>query len=317
MGRSVSRRVCTATLAAGGLCCLPGLRHAARALEAAPLALVEIAPGLLVSHGAQAEATPANLGAIANTSVIIGTAGVAVIDTGGCLLWGRRLREAVRQRTTLPIVAVVLTHMHPDHIFGAAAFADIPRILGHRNLPAALAARGLFYEAGLRTALGALADGSRVVMPTELVTQTASIDLGDRVLHVAAQARAHTDNDVIVSDPVSGTLWMGDLLFVDRIPALDGSLPGWIAVLDMLRGERAARAVPGHGPVQVGWPDASAPILRYLTTIRDGTQAAIRDGATIDQAVASVGQSERGRWLLFDDYNPRNVTTAYAELEWQ
>ena len=30
-----------------------------------------------------------------------------------------------------------------------------------------------------------------------------------------------------------------------------------------------------------------------------------------------VGQSERGKWALFDDYHGHNVTQAYKELEWE
>ncbi len=313
--RPLTRRfVCHA---AAGLCCLPGLRAFANTLTTAPLPLAEIAPGVFVSHGVHAEATTENEGAIANTGFVIGAAGVAVIDTGGCRLWGERLREAIRQRTALPISAVIQTHMHPDHVFGAAAFADVPRIIGHHSLPAALAQRAGYYERGLREALGPLADGSRVVMPNELVGSGAVVDLGGRQLRITAHGTAHTDNDLSVLDAGSGLLWTGDLLFVDRVPALDGSLPGWIGVLGEMQALAAARAVPGHGPVSVEWPAASASILRYLAAIEDGTRAVIRRGGTIEQAVASVGQQERGRWLLFDDYNPRNVTTAFAELEWE
>jgi hypothetical protein len=37
----------------------------------------------------------------------------------------------------------------------------------------------------------------------------------------------------------------------------------------------------------------------------------------IEAAVSVVGQSERNRWTLFDDYHGRNVTQAYKELEWE
>jgi hypothetical protein len=43
----------------------------------------------------------------------------------------------------------------------------------------------------------------------------------------------------------------------------------------------------------------------------------IKDGKTIDEAVASAGQSERGKWQLFDEYNGMNVTAAFTELEWE
>lgn len=316
-GAHLSRReLCCGTMAL--LCCLPALRAQAEALRGHPLALVEIAPGVHVSPGVHAEVAPANLGAIANVGFIVGSERVAVIDSGGCLLWGRRLREAVRRVTDLPISHLVETHMHPDHVFGAAAFAaDAPIILGHRHLPAALANRATYYTRRLHEILGDLAAGSVIVPPTELVDSETEIDLGGRVLRVTAHRTAHTDNDLSLRDLATGTLWAGDLLFMERIPALDGSLLGWLATLDELRRISAARVVPGHGPPAAPWPAAAEAQQRYLTRLRDDIRAMIRRGGTMEQAIATIGQEERERWQLFDDYHARNVTAAFHELEWE
>jgi quinoprotein relay system zinc metallohydrolase 2 len=304
--------------AAALLCCLPALRAQAEALRDQPLALSEIAPGIHISHGVHAEAAPDNQGAIANVGFVVGAERVAVIDSGGCLLWGQRLREAVRRVTPLPISHLVQTHMHPDHVFGAAAFlVDQPRIVGHRRLPAALASRQAYYTRRLNEVLGAIAAGSVIVPPNQLVDGETEIDLGGRVLRVIAHPTAHTDNDLSLRDLATGTLWAGDLLFMERVPALDGSLIGWLAVLDELCARPAARAIPGHGPVAASWPGAADAQRRYLTLLRDEIRAIIKRGGTMEQAIATVGQSERPRWRLFDDYHARNVTAAFHELEWE
>jgi hypothetical protein len=37
----------------------------------------------------------------------------------------------------------------------------------------------------------------------------------------------------------------------------------------------------------------------------------------MSEAVKTAGQSERGSWALFEEYNERNATAAFAELEWE
>ena len=132
-----------------------------------------------------------------------------------------------------------------------------------------------------------------------------------------AHGPAHTDNDLTVFDQNTRTFWLADLLFVDRIPVIDGSILGWLKQLDELAATPADRAVPGHGPVSVPWPAAAEPERHYLAAVAHDTRAAIKAGIGIASAYREVAQSERGHWLLFDDYHPRNVTASYKELEWE
>src|SRR4030095_12579027 len=104
----------------------------ASAAELESFALENPAPGVYVHYGRQAEMTRANVGAIANVRFGVGARCVAVIDTGGTYAVGRALRDAIRRVTALPVCYVVNTHVHPDHIFGNAAFADDrPEFVGH------------------------------------------------------------------------------------------------------------------------------------------------------------------------------------------
>jgi quinoprotein relay system zinc metallohydrolase 2 len=300
-------------LAAGlGLCCLP-----TRLRADAPAAWQEVAPGLHIRRGLDADATAANRDAIANTGFIVGRDSVLVTDPGGSRADGERLRAAIRAVTVKPISHVLLSHIHPDHILGAGAFlADAPVFIGHANLPQALAARGPFYQRHYAEILGPGQAGP-LVQPTLTVATTHGIDLGDRALTFTAHPPAHTSTDMSLFDHATGTLLPADLLFVGRIPSLDGSLRGWIAELAVLAAPRPARAVPGHGPVSTDFAAGAAPLLHYLVTLRDETRAAIAANRGVQAATSTVAQSERTRWALFDDYNARNVTEAYKELEWE
>jgi quinoprotein relay system zinc metallohydrolase 2 len=306
----------TAVLAIWALVQCGNLSGAASSERSESLPVREIVAGVYVYQGAVALMTAQNDGAIANIGFVVGRDSVAVIDSGGSVREARRLVAAIKAVTDRPIRYVINTHAHPDHIFGNAAF-DGAVLVGHRNLPRALAARGQFYLDTFRRSLGEeFLAGVRIVPPTELVENEARLDLGGRILLLKAWRAAHTDNDLTVLDEASGTLFAGDLVFLRHVPVLDGSIKGWLAVLEELARIPAQRVVPGHGPV-TDWPAAIEDERRYLQRLAQDVRASIKRGDTIAAAAKSAAEAERVRWDLFDESNARNATAAYSELEWE
>ena len=310
-------------LAQSGRCAVLVMLYAVTGVAATPaerLDVARIADGVFVHEGAQAEADDTNQGDIANLAFVIGRDCVAVIDTGGSPAVGQALRRSIEAVTATPVCYVINTHMHPDHVLGNRAFVGADtRFIAAAGFQRALAARGTTYLDRAEDTMGMTADRDWLVMPDQVVEDHTELDLGGRRLELTAWPSAHTNNDLSVFDSASRTLFTGDLLFVDRVPAIDASLTGWLAVMDTLaaKPEEVAHVVPGHGPIGTDLASMLAPQRRYLSAIRDDVSRAIAAGYDLNHALDHTALGERDRWLLFDDYHKRNVTVAYTELEWQ
>lgn len=286
---------------------------------AAEFAVAEIAPGVFVHAPRVALVSKANGGDTSNIGFIIGAESVAVIDTGTSVAIGRQLLAEIRARTPLPVSHVITTHMHPDHTLGNGAFTGSgAKFTASAKLPDALAARWESFTRRVAQELGAdPVEGQRQVEYEILVDSELRLDLGNRPLLLKAWPTAHTDNDLTIYDEKTQTLFTGDLLFEKHLPAIDGSIRGWIAQYEALKALPAVRAVPGHGRASVAWPVALDPQQRYFETLATDLRAAIKDGRRIGDAAALSAQGEKANWELFDDFHPRNATAAFEELEWE
>jgi quinoprotein relay system zinc metallohydrolase 2 len=278
----------------------------------------EIEPGVFVHAGQPLPLDLPGSDDIANIGFIVGAKCVAVIDTGGSVRIGRELRAALRSRTQTPICYVINTHVHVDHVLGNAAFkSDGPSFVGNSALAAAMLRSRDFFVKEYAGDMDSPPGAEQVIGPDRLVEHELALDLGGRQLLLRAWPKAHTDCDLTVYDAQSGTLWTGDLLFRERLPALDGSLKGWLAVLDELARMHVKIAVPGHGPVARDLKSAIVPERRYLQALSDGVRADLIQAKPVDEAIAEVAAEEKSHWLLWEGVHPRNVVRAYEELEWE
>ncbi len=282
------------------------------------LAVKAIAPGVYVHAPEAHPISPENGGDIANLGFVVGDT-VAVIDPGGSRDIAERLYAAIRQITDKPISHVIITHMHPDHSFGADLFAETgAEIIGHKNLTSGIERRMAAWEESIPRQIGALAMlGTLIRLPDRTISAPEDIDLGGAVLRLVPVATAHTDNDLTIHHVESGTLFAGDLIFADLTPSIDGSLTGWLAWLSAPPEPLPRQIVSGHGPVPVDWDTGTAGVRSYLTALAEEARAAIKAGEPMSVAADHIGTSQRGNWRGFDEMNAHNAIAAYKELEWE
>ena len=281
-------------------------------------AIESLGDGIYVHHGKHLDIDTGYQGDICNISFVVGSKGVAVIDTGGSFKTGNKLRDAIKRVTDKPILYVINTHVHPDHIFGNAAFLqDHAQFVGHEKLATAMQLRKEAYDKLNIKYMGDDAKGSEIVKPTVLVKEPINLDLGDRTLTVTPYPTAHTNTDISVIDSKTSTLFTGDLLFIERTPVIEGDIKGLIAVIDTLKTYPVKQVVPGHGPFTKDWVTALNNEQRYLNALLTDIRATIKAGKSMSEAMDTAAAGEKDKWLLFDIANRRNVNTLYPALEFE
>lgn len=306
------------------LCAVLGSSHMAYAdTPTAAFTLENVGDGVYVHHGLHLDIDTGYQGDICNASFVVGSRGVAVIDTGGSLKVGKQLLAAIRSVTPLPVLYVINTHVHPDHIYGNAAFLPSspsepkPEFVGHEKLAHMMDLRSEQYAKLNARFLHDDAIGSELVRPTLSVKTTLNLDLGDRQLQLTAHPVAHTNTDVSVIDTKTATLFTGDLLFIERTPVVEGDIKGLIAEVAALKNSQAKLVVPGHGPVTKDWQAALDKSQHYLTVLLADIRSGIKNNDGMEKTMDKAAASEKDKWLLFEIANRRNVNTLYPALEWE
>lgn len=278
--------------------------------------IVQVAEGIYVRPGQAAAVFEGDQ--IANTGFVVGDRCVAVVDTGGSMAEGQALDCAIRAVSDRSVCYVINTHVHPDHLLGNAAFVR-PGVefVGHAKLPRALALRGDLYLERASAHEQRELDASQIVFPERTVASIVELDIGGRVLTIRAHQSAHTDHDLSVVDSKTNTAFLGDLVFLEHLPVIDGSINGWIDELEQLSEVSMSYVVPGHGPPRADWPAAAGPGLEYLTDLRELVRAWIATGGDLASAQDTIDAPQGAEWRLVERYHERNVGAAFAELEWE
>ncbi|WOC78067.1 quinoprotein relay system zinc metallohydrolase 1 [Stutzerimonas frequens] len=245
----------------------------------------QIADDVWLLEGSTDNFDKANGGNIVNTGFIVTDAGVVVIDSGPSRRYGEAMRAAIASVTDRPVIKLLLTHHHPDHVLGNQAFTDVP-IAALAGTTELLREQGNAMAENMYRLVGDWMRGTEVVLPTETLAP-GTLEIGGRALRLLA-LRGHTGADLAILDERSGVLFAGDILFYQRALTTPNS-PGldvWLEDLDTLEALPWKRLVAGHGPVA----DDAAPFLQmrdYLGWLDGLLREAANGGADMNEVIQS------------------------------
>ncbi|WP_422909657.1 quinoprotein relay system zinc metallohydrolase 1 [Pseudomonas sp. MAC6] len=246
----------------------------------------QIADGVWLLEGSTDDFSQANGGNIVNTGFIVTAEGVLVIDSGPSRRYGEAMRQAIAAVTDKPLLKVMLTHHHPDHVLGNQAFSDVP-IAALPGTTTLLAEQGDAMAENMYRLVGDWMRGTEVLLPAETL-EPGALEIGGRTLQLLALS-GHTGADLAILDVQSGVLFAGDLVFYQRALTTPGTpgLATWLADLDQLQQLPWKQIVPGHGPLATD----AAPFVQmrdYLGWLDGVMRSGAEQGAEMNELIRTA-----------------------------
>jgi glyoxylase-like metal-dependent hydrolase (beta-lactamase superfamily II) len=254
----------------------------------------EIAPDLLVIPNHR-------VGLVPNIGVIGGTRAVLVVETGIGTANAEQVLAFASEVAKGRRLYLTTTHFHPEHAFGAGAFAGQATYLVNRAQAEDLTTKGPGYLEMFRGFGGEIArrlEGVRLPVPDVVYDDAYDLDLGGRTVRLRPTGRGHTKGDQVIEVPDAGALFTGDLAETGQFaifpwfPPYDTDVSGvrWLAVLDRLAATGPRVVVPGHG--DLGGPGVLDGVRDYLRELRDETwrrrDSAMDEGEIVAEVRAAL-----------------------------
>ncbi|WP_066531270.1 MBL fold metallo-hydrolase [Erythrobacter sp. CCH5-A1] len=223
--------------------------------------------------------------------------GVVVVDAPPSI--GPRLSQAIAATTDKPVIAVIYTHSHIDHIGAADQFGpDVQRIA---SVPT-------------RDKLARLADPRRPV-PTQVVgAGSTRMRFGTTEVQLDLAGAFHEPGNLIVLFPQGKVLMMVDIVYPGWVPftnlGMAEDVQGFIDAHDVLLGYDFAVFVGGH----LSRPGTRADVETAKTYVTDLVAAARAAQGKVDFLAVAGETGFANRWLLVKTWMDRVADACTATM---
>jgi len=214
----------------------------------------------------------------ANSTFLVGSKSILVVDTGLNAVEANKLLAAIRGVSPLPVGYIVNTHYHPDHQGGNGVVGQ----------SAVIISTGWTREHTLALLKNpAVVPGAQFRPADVTFADKLTLHLDPYTAEIYFPGKAHTSGDAIVYFPQQRAVAMGDLFLNRSSPAMDqGSAATWIKALDRVLQLPISAAVPGH--FELGSKEDLRRFRNYLSDLYEQVAALYRQGASVEKVRASI-----------------------------
>ena len=197
-----------------------------------------------------------------------------------------------------PVKYLVYSHSHADHVSGGEVFADTATVVSHEKAKARI-----------------VSEGVPTAIPQITFSERQTISLGGKSVELIYYGPGHSDNLIVMLFPQERALFVVDIVAPKRLPYRnlpDADIDGWIDSLRQIETLDYDILAPAHGVM--GTPVDIAEHRGYLEALRDGVQAGIDSGQSLDEIKRSVTLDAYRDWGSYDSWREMNIEGMYRFL---
>lgn len=243
----------------------------------------------------------------ANSTFLVGSKGILVVDTGVDAIEGSKLLREIRKVSQLPVLYVINTHYHPDHQGGNSVIGPNATIIS--------------TDFTRERTLALMQSSPQLHLQAADVTfdQKIKIHLEPYSAEVYFAGKAHTSGDALVYFPRQHAIAMGDLFLNRSSPAMDeGSVENWIKALDRTLTLPLEKVVPGH--FELATKVELQRFRDYLSDLFTQVRSLYRNGVKVEDAVRQIHVEKYADFRQYPKYQATfadNAEVIYQQLQQQ